>query len=97
MRGTVSTHQDAIRRALRERAADERRRRREMAQDVLAVVVGHGDVQRAQRICRRELRRVLDGGHDVCDSELFQLLHVFGSREAGQVEARRDLAGHPLV
>jgi hypothetical protein len=33
----------------------------------------------------------------VRDSELFQLLHVFGSREAGQVEARRDLAGHPLV
>jgi hypothetical protein len=40
-----STYQNAILRALGKRAADERRRGWKVAEDVLAVVVGHGDVQ----------------------------------------------------
>ena len=68
-----------------------------MAQDVLAVIVGYGDVQRVQRMRRRERRRVLDGGHDMRDSELRQLRRGFCSREAGEVQARRDLAGRPFV
>jgi hypothetical protein len=68
-----------------------------MAQDVFAVVVGYGDVQRAQRVRRRERRRALDGGHDVRDSELRQLRRVFCGSEASEVQARRDLAGYPFA
>ena len=46
---------------------------------------------------RRERRRVLDGGNDVRDAELGQLLRVFGGGKTGQVDARRDLAGRPFI
>jgi len=75
--------QNAILRALGQRAADERRRGWEVAQDVLAIVVGQGNVQRAYWVSRWEGWCVLDDRDDVGNSEVSQLGYVFGGRKAG--------------
>ena len=54
-----------------------------MAQDILSVVVRYRYVQCVERMRRWERRRVLDGGNDVRDAELGQLLRVFGSGQTG--------------